>query len=98
MGNLRQGLGQFEHRLGAQFFWDFERQSHSFEAMAIFDSAGRGYNLSAVGARPHGEQVSGLRVSADTEMMSVIRACLGKCGSTMAVIPAGKPAESAPWL
>jgi putative ABC transport system permease protein len=50
--------------VSAPNFWDFERQSHSFEAMAIFDSAGRGYNLSATGARYEAEQVSGLRVSA----------------------------------
>src|SRR5436309_1148886 len=44
--------------------WDFERQSHSFEGMAIFDSAGRGYNLSATGTKQEPEAVSGLRVSA----------------------------------
>ena len=33
--------------VSAPNFWDFERQSRSFETMAIFDSAGRGYNLSA---------------------------------------------------
>jgi hypothetical protein len=42
-------------------FHDFEWQSHSFESMAIFDSAGRGYNLSATGNRQEAEQVSGLR-------------------------------------
>ncbi len=50
--------------VSAPNFWDFERQSHSFETMAIFDSAGRGYNLSATGNRQEAEQVSGLRVSA----------------------------------
>ncbi len=50
--------------VSAPNFWDFERQSHSFERMAIFDSAGRGYNLSAAGARQEAEQVSGLRVTA----------------------------------
>jgi putative ABC transport system permease protein len=51
--------------VSAPNFWDFRRQSHSFESMAIFDSAGRGYNLSATGAKQEAEQVSGLRVSAD---------------------------------
>lgn len=50
--------------VSAPNFWDFQRQSHSFENMAIFDSAGRGYNLSAAGNRQEAEQVSGLRVSA----------------------------------
>src|SRR6266853_2063583 len=30
--------------VSAPNLWDFERQSRSFENMAIFDSAGRGYN------------------------------------------------------
>jgi len=50
--------------VSAPNFWDFERQSRSFESMAIFDSAGRGYNLSATANRQEAEQVSGLRVSA----------------------------------
>jgi|HubBroStandDraft_1064217.scaffolds.fasta_scaffold03337_5 predicted permease len=50
--------------VSAPNFWDFRRESHSFESMAIFDSAGRGYNLSATGNRQEAEQVSGLRVSA----------------------------------
>src|SRR5947208_16430524 len=45
--------------VSAPNFWDFERQSHSFEAMAIFDSAGRGYNLSATGARQHASRFRG---------------------------------------
>ncbi|MBZ5621146.1 MAG: ABC transporter permease, partial [Acidobacteriia bacterium] len=50
--------------VSAPNFWDFERRSHSFESMAIFDSAGRGYNLSPAGNSHEAEQVSGLRVSA----------------------------------
>jgi putative ABC transport system permease protein len=50
--------------VSAPNFHDFERQGHSFETMAIFDSGGRGYNLSATGNRQEAEQVSGLRVSA----------------------------------
>jgi predicted permease len=50
--------------LSAPNFWDFERQAHSFESMAIFDSAGRGYNLAASGNTRDAEQVSGLRVTA----------------------------------
>ncbi len=50
--------------VSAPNFWDFQRQSHSFESMAIFDSAGRGYNLSASANSREAEQVSGLRVSA----------------------------------
>jgi len=50
--------------VSAPNFWDFHRQTHSFESMAICDSAGRGYNLSATGTKQEAEQVSGLRVSA----------------------------------
>lgn len=50
--------------VSAPNFWDYQKQSHSFESMAIFDSAGRGYNLSASGNKQDAEQVSGLRVSA----------------------------------
>src|SRR5580704_14231340 len=50
--------------VSAPNFWDFQRQSRSFESMAIFDSAGRGYNLSATGSAREAEQVSGLRVTA----------------------------------
>jgi putative ABC transport system permease protein len=50
--------------VSAPNFWDFQRQSHSFENMAIFDSAGRGYNLSPTGMKQEPERVSGLRVSA----------------------------------
>ncbi|HEV2383345.1 MAG TPA: ABC transporter permease [Terriglobia bacterium] len=50
--------------VSAPNFWDFQRQSHSFESVAIFDSAGRGYNLSATGTKGEPEQVSGLRVTA----------------------------------
>jgi putative ABC transport system permease protein len=49
--------------VSAPNFWDFQRESHSFESMAIFDSAGRGYNLSSGGNKQEAEQVSGLRVS-----------------------------------
>ena len=50
--------------VSAPNFWDFKRQSRSFESMAIFDSAGRGYNLSPTSDSKEAEQVSGLRVSA----------------------------------
>ena len=49
--------------VSAPNFWDFERQSKSFEGIAIFD-AGRGYNLSPTGTKHEAEQVPGLRVSA----------------------------------
>src|ERR1022692_1969650 len=44
--------------VSAPNFWDFERQSHSFETMAIFDSAGRGdqYVVKDGHEPPHEEQ------------------------------------------
>ncbi|HYV31984.1 MAG TPA: ABC transporter permease [Candidatus Binatia bacterium] len=58
--------------------WDFERQSHSFDGMAIFDSAGRGYNLSATGTKQEPEQVSGLRVSAGFFPVLGVKPFLGR--------------------
>ncbi len=64
--------------VSAPNFWDFERQSHSFARMAIFDSAGRGYNLSATGAKHDAEQVSGLRVSAGFFSVLGVKPLLGR--------------------
>ena len=50
--------------VSAPNFWDFQKRARSFESMAIFDSAGRGYNLSPSSNAQEAEQVSGLRVSA----------------------------------
>jgi putative ABC transport system permease protein len=58
--------------VSAPNYWDFEKQNHVFEGMALFDSAGRGYNLAAGGNNAEAEQVSGLRVSAS--FFSVLRA------------------------
>jgi putative ABC transport system permease protein len=64
--------------VSAPNFWDFQRQSHSFESMAIFDSAGRGYNLSATGDNHDAEQVSGLRVSAEFFQVLGAKPLLGR--------------------
>src|SRR5262245_51770263 len=47
--------------VSAPNYWDWRRQNDVFENMAIFDSAGKGYNLSGDGEP---ESVSGVRVSA----------------------------------
>src|SRR5215813_273523 len=47
--------------VSAPNFWDWRRQNDVFENMAIFDSAGKGYNISGDGEP---ERVSGVRVSA----------------------------------
>jgi len=59
-------------------FWDFQRQAHSFENMAIFDSAGRGYNLSATTNKQEAEQVSGLRVTAGFFPVLGVKPLLGR--------------------
>ncbi len=64
--------------VSAPNFWDFERQSRSFESMAIFDSAGRGYNLSPAGNAQEAEQVSGLRVSAGFFSVLGVKPFLGR--------------------
>ncbi len=58
--------------------WDFQKQSRSFEGMAIFDSAGRGYNLSPSGIKQEPEQVSGLRVSSGFFPLLGIKPLLGR--------------------
>ncbi|MEI9972263.1 MAG: ABC transporter permease [Ignavibacteriota bacterium] len=50
--------------VSAPNFWDFQKRATSFDSMAIFDSAGRGYNLAPTSDAKEAEQVSGLRVSA----------------------------------
>src|SRR5262249_24981212 len=47
--------------VSAPNFWDWREQNNVFANMAIFDSAGKGYNLSGDGET---ESVSGVRVSA----------------------------------
>jgi putative ABC transport system permease protein len=64
--------------VSAPNFWDFQRQAHSFESMAIFDSAGRGYNLSVSGDKQNAEQVSGLRVSAGFFSVLGVKPLLGR--------------------
>jgi putative ABC transport system permease protein len=63
--------------VSAPNFWDFKQQSHSFENIAIFDSAGRGYNPSA-SANQDAEQVSGLRVSAGFFPVLGVKPFLGR--------------------
>jgi putative ABC transport system permease protein len=64
--------------VSAPNFWDFEKQSRSFESMAIFDSAGRGYNLAPTNNSQEAEQVSGLRVSAGFFNVLGARPLLGR--------------------
>ncbi|HKQ76071.1 MAG TPA: ABC transporter permease [Blastocatellia bacterium] len=47
--------------VSAPNFWDWQRQNDVFENMAVFDTAGKGYDLSGDGEP---ERVFGLRVSA----------------------------------
>ncbi|MGH9434266.1 MAG: ABC transporter permease, partial [Terriglobia bacterium] len=64
--------------VSAPNYWDFKRQSTAFEGVAIFDSAGRGYNLSASGTKQEPEQVSGLRVSASFFPLLGVKPLLGR--------------------
>jgi putative ABC transport system permease protein len=64
--------------VAAPNYWDFESQNHVFESMALFDSAGRGYNLSANGSNREPEQVSGLRVSAGFFTVLGVQPFLGR--------------------
>jgi predicted permease len=64
--------------VSAPNYWDFERQNHVFESMALFDSAGRGYNLSANGSSREPEQVSGLRVTASFFHVLGVQPFLGR--------------------
>lgn len=64
--------------VSAANYWDFERQSRVFEGMALFDSAGRGYNLSDSGGSREPEQVSGVRVSASFFPVLGVQPFLGR--------------------
>lgn len=62
--------------ISAPDYWDFARRTHSFEDIAICDSSGGGYNLSANGQEP--EQVWGLRVSASFFNVLGVKPMLGR--------------------
>jgi predicted permease len=64
--------------VSAPNFWDFEQRNHVFEGMALFDSAGRGYNLADSGSSREPEQVSGLRVSANFFSVLGVQPFLGR--------------------
>src|SRR5581483_9502996 len=64
--------------VSAPNFWDFKRLSRSFAAMAIFDSGGRGYNLSPSHSSREAEQVSGVRVSAEFFTVLGVQPFLGR--------------------
>jgi putative ABC transport system permease protein len=64
--------------VSAPSVWDFQLHSRSFEGIAFFDSAGRGYNLSAKGNAREPEQVSGLRVSSGFFTVLGVRPMLGR--------------------
>ena len=68
--------GGHENIISAPDYWDYKSQTHSFEEIAIFDSSGRGYNLSAMGLEP--EQVPGLRVSASFFPLLGVHPMLGR--------------------
>jgi putative ABC transport system permease protein len=59
-------------------FWDWQRQNRTFEHMALFDSAGKGYNLGGSGALHEAEPVSGVRVTADFFSVLGVRPFLGR--------------------
>ena len=61
--------------VSAPNFLDWQKQNHVFESIAIFDSAGKGYNLSE-GKEP--ERVSGVRVSAGFFDVLGIKPLLGR--------------------
>jgi len=64
--------------ISAPDFWDWERQNHVFERMAIFDSAGKVYNLGAEGGAREAEGVSGLRVTAGFFQVLGVEPFLGR--------------------
>lgn len=64
--------------VSAPNFRDFQRLSRSFESMSIFNSSGKGYNLSPAGGGQEAEQVAGLRVSAGFFPVLGARPLLGR--------------------
>ncbi len=64
--------------ISAPNYWDFAQRNHVFEDIAIFDSAGRGYNLAPTGESREPEQVSGLRVSSSFFSVLGVQPFLGR--------------------
>ena len=71
---------------------DWQAENHVFEAMALFDATGKGYNLSGGGPANDPEQVPGLRVSASFFPLLGIRPYLGRAFRPEEEIP-GKDRE-----
>jgi len=65
-----------ENIISAPDYWDFVRQTRSFETVAIFDSSGAAYNFSAKGQ--DSEQFWGLRVSAGFFDVLGVKPMLGR--------------------
>ncbi len=64
--------------VSAPEFWDWQRQNHVFDSLAIFDSAGKGYNLAADAIGRDAEQVSGVRVTAQFFRVLGVEPFLGR--------------------
>jgi putative ABC transport system permease protein len=64
--------------VSAPNFWDWQRHNETFESIAIFDSAGKGYNLAAESGQREAEQVSGVRVTAEFFRVLGVEPFLGR--------------------
>jgi putative ABC transport system permease protein len=64
--------------VSAPNFWDWQQQSHSFERLALFDSAGKGFSIATQRNGEDAEQVSGVRVTADFFNVLGIAPLLGR--------------------
>ncbi len=64
--------------ISAPDFWDWQQQNSVFERMAVFDSAGKGYNLAADDKQRETEAVSGVRVSSDFFSVLGVNPFLGR--------------------
>jgi len=65
--------------ISAPDFWDWQQQNSVFERMALFDSAGKSYNLAADDKQQREpEAVSGVRVSSDFFSVLGVNPLLGR--------------------
>jgi putative ABC transport system permease protein len=64
--------------VSAPNFWDWQQQNTVFQTIAIFDSAGKGYNLASERDRRDALQVSGLRVTVDFFRVLGVEPFLGR--------------------
>lgn len=85
--------------VSAPNFWDWQRQNHVFESIALFDSAGKGYDLSASRAQTRllGALLYGVRPT-DPAVFGSVAGALACVALLASYVPARRAARVDPLV